>query len=323
MTKYLHRTELHVFAILVLFSLVCGYINSGFWSPLNIFSILKSTSTIGIMALGMLMVIVAGGIDISIPAVAVFAVYSTSKFLVSIEYSGSIWVPFAMAIVIGTLLGCLNAFFISKYRLAPLIVTLGMASACTGFLRTFIGSTVIANLPKSMFDFSRTNILSVNQSDGSVARLSVSVVVFAVITVMIWFLMNYTTPGRGLYAFGNDPVAAERIGFNTKRIQFMAYGLSGALAGVTGVVHVSLIRQANIRDLEGAEMEVIAAVVLGGASITGGRGTVAGTLLGVFLIMVIKGSLILMGIPSSWQKVVVGAVLIAATVATSLRKKSF
>ncbi|MCC8109874.1 MAG: ABC transporter permease, partial [Planctomycetes bacterium] len=241
----------------------------------------------------------------------------------SINFSGGIWVPVLRASLIGSHLVCLNAFFISKYRLAPLIVTLAMASAVTGFLRTFIGSTVIANLPRSMFDFSRTNILSVTQADGSVARLSVAVVVFAVITVLVWLLMNYTTPGRGLHALGNDPVAAERIGFNTKRIQFMAYGLSGALAGITGVIHVSLIRQANIRDLEGVEMEVIAAVVLGGASITGGMGTVIGTLLGVFLIMVIKGSLILMGIPSSWQKVVIGAVLIAATVVTSLRKKSF
>lgn len=323
MRRYLYRTEFHIFVILVLFSLVGGLINPGLWSPLNIFSVLKSSSTVGIMALGMLMVIVAGGIDISIPAVAVFAVYSTSKYLVHIKYEGGIWLPFAMAIVTGALLGCVNAFFISKYRLAPLIVTLGMASACTGFLRTFIGSTVIANLPRCMFDFSRANILSVTQADGSAARLSVSIVVFAVIMILVWFLMNHTIPGRGLYALGNDPVAAERIGFNTKRIQFMAYGLSGALAGVTGVVHVSLIRQANIRDLEGAEMEVIAAVILGGASITGGRGTVAGTLLGVFLIMLIKSSLILMGIPSSWQKVVVGAVLIAATVVTSLRKKSF
>ncbi|MCC8109786.1 MAG: ABC transporter permease, partial [Planctomycetes bacterium] len=121
MSKILYRTEFHVFVILALFSLLCGYINAGFWSPLNLFSILKSTSTIGIMALGMLMVIVAGGIDISIPAVAVFAVYSTSKFLVSIKYAGGIWVPFLMANLIGALLGCLNAFFISKYRLAPLI----------------------------------------------------------------------------------------------------------------------------------------------------------------------------------------------------------
>ncbi|MCD8140660.1 MAG: ABC transporter permease [Planctomycetaceae bacterium] len=323
MTKYLQKTEFHVFIILVAFSLVCGSMNAGFWSALNIFSVLKSSSTVGIMALGMLMVIVAGGIDISIPAVAVFAVYSTAKYLVSINYSGGILLPFAMATVIGGLLGCVNAFFISKYRLAPLIVTLGMASACTGFLRTFIGSSVIANLPQSMFDFSRATILSVTQADGSVARLSVAVVVLAVVTALVWFLMNYTTPGRGLYALGNDPVAAERISFNNKRIQFMAYGLSGALAGITGVVHVSLIRQANIRDLEGVEMEVIAAVVLGGTAITGGRGTVVGTLLGVLLLTVIKSSLILMDIPSSWQKVVIGGVPILATVTTSLRKKSF
>jgi simple sugar transport system permease protein len=97
--------------------------------------------------------------------------------------------------------------------------------------------------------------------------------------------------------------------------------LVGGLAGVAGIIHCSLIRLANPRDLEGTELEVIAAVVLGGASLTGGKGSVAGTVLGVFMIVVIKGSLIIMGIPTDWQKVVIGTVLIAATAITSYRSK--
>ena len=124
--------------------------------------------------------------------------------------------------------------------------------------------------------------------------------------VIVWFLLKYTMLGRGIYALGGSREAAERAGFNIPRIQYFIYGTVGFLAGIGGIVYASLNRQANPQELVGTELNVIAAVVLGGASITGGRGTVIGTLLGVALVVIMNNSLVLIGVPSEWQRVVIG-----------------
>ena len=321
MNALLRRNEFYLFLIFVVMSLAIGLVNTGFWSPVNMFTLLKNTVVMGVFSLGVLVVIVSGGIDISFPAFSVFAFYITTKYLVSIDYQGTILLPFAMAIAIGGALGCLNAFFISTFRLAPLIVTLGTGSAATGFLRAFVGTGIIPNLPPSMVAFSRFNLTEKNLADGSMIGLSGSLLIYAGLALLIWLGLTYTTVGRGVYCLGGDPVASLRVGFNNRRIQYFVYILAGALAGAAGIIHSSLIRQANPRDLEGFEMEVIAAVVLGGASLTGGRGTVLGTILGVFILVLIKSSLILVGIPSDWQKVAIGLVLIIATIVTAIRTK--
>jgi simple sugar transport system permease protein len=128
--------------------------------------------------------------------------------------------------------------------------------------------------------------------------------------------------GRGTYAVGADLSAAERVGFNIRRIHFFVYGLMGALAGLVGIIHASIIRNANPRDLDGLELTVIAAAVIGGASITGGRGTVTGALLGVALMVLMNGSLVLVGLPSQWHQVFIGLVVLVSTSLTVLRTRN-
>ena len=118
---------------------------------------------------------------------------------------------------------------------------------------------------------------------------------------------------RGIYALGGSREAAERAGFNIPRIQYFIYGTVGFLAGIGGIIYASLNRQANPQELVGSELNVIAAVVLGGASITGGRGTVIGTILGVVLVVTMNTSLILIGVPSEWQRVVIGLIILIGT----------
>jgi simple sugar transport system permease protein len=137
--------------------------------------------------------------------------------------------------------------------------------------------------------------------------------------VAVWLILRYTMPGRGVYALGGSPVAAERAGFNIRRVQFFIYGFVGLLSGTAGVVHASTMRNANPFDLVGMELLVIAAVVLGGANIAGGSGTVVGTILGVFLLVIINNSLILLRIPSYWQKVAIGLVILVSTGVTARR----
>jgi simple sugar transport system permease protein len=119
--------------------------------------------------------------------------------------------------------------------------------------------------------------------------------------------------GRSVYALGGAREAAERAGFNIARIQYFVYGLVGLLSGIAGITYGSLNRQANPQDIVGTELNVIAAVVLGGAQLTGGRGTVIGTVLGVVLVVVANNSLILVGVPSVWQRVVIGLIILVGT----------
>jgi simple sugar transport system permease protein len=164
-------------------------------------------------------------------------------------------------------------------------------------------------------------VIQVTMEDGSKIRLSMAVVMLVIFVLFAWFLLRYTMLGRGIYAIGGDRVAAERAGFNIIRTQFFIYGFVGFLSGIAGVIHASLIRIGNPFDLIGTELTVIAAVVLGGASITGGRGTVLGTMLGVFLIVIMNNSLILLGISSYWQKVVIGLIIIISTGITAYQSK--
>jgi simple sugar transport system permease protein len=135
----------------------------------------------------------------------------------------------------------------------------------------------------------------------------------------VGIFLKYTMAGRGVFAIGGSREAAERSGLNTRLIEYGIYCLAGMLAAVAGVTHAALYRNANPAALMGAELEVIAAVVLGGASITGGRGTVTGALLGLSLVTILKSSLVLVGIPSEWQKVAIGSALLVGVTFPAIR----
>jgi simple sugar transport system permease protein len=141
------------------------------------------------------------------------------------------------------------------------------------------------------------------------------------VVIIVWLLLTYTMLGRGIYALGGAAEAAERAGFNVTRIQYFIYGFVGLLSGIAGLTFGALARQANPQDLVGTELNVIAAVVLGGAYLTGGRGTVLGTLLGVILVVIANSSLILIGVPTVWQRVVIGAIILIGTGIPAIRER--
>jgi simple sugar transport system permease protein len=197
---------------------------------------------------------------------------------------------------------------------------LGTASLFRGFLLAFIGTTIINNLPPGLVRFSRWTIFGQRLASGETIGLSVSFFLLVLVAVAAWLFLRYTMAGRGIYAMGGNLEAAERAGFNLTGLRCLVYAVVGCLAGMAGIIHASMMRNANPFDLVGTELTVIAAVVLGGASITGGSGSVLGTLLGVGLMVTINNSLILLQIPSYWQRVAVGLILIVSTgVAASKR----
>lgn len=311
--KLFSKTEFIIALIIIVFSVVVGSVNSSFFTVANMFDLARNTIVMAIFALGVLIVLISGGIDVSFPAIAVFSMYSTAKILMATGYQGTILVPFAIAAAIGIPLGLLNAFFISYLKQPTLIVTLATMSVYRGFLMTYIGSREISRLPASMIDFSRWYLFRVEDARGAIFGLHGGILIVLGLALITWFILKKTTLGRGIYALGGDPVAAERVGFNTKAIQFFIYGFVGLIAAIGGVTHSSLVRIARPMDIVGTELNVIAAVVIGGARITGGHGSVIGTLLGVILVTLMNTSLILLGISSFWQSVVLGLLILLGT----------
>ncbi|MCI0756947.1 ABC transporter permease [Teichococcus vastitatis] len=314
--------EWMVAAVLVVAVVTIGLINPVFWQPANIFSLLRASVITGILALAVLLVMLSGGIDVSFPAFAIAAMYLTVRAMVAWGFDG-VLLPFAMATAIGIGLGLVNAAFVHYLRMIPLIVTLGTGTAVRGFILGVVGTSQINidQMPPLLINFARQDLFTVTQADGSPAGLSAMVLLYAVIALLVHLMLRHTMMGRSIYALGGGEEAARRVGFNTRRTTFFIYGLAGALAGFAGLLHGAMIWTANPRDMVGLELDVIAAVVLGGASIFGGRGSVIGTMLGVLTLVVITNSLIILGVDTTWQRVVVGLIVIAATAATAWRDR--
>lgn len=312
MKRLLRRNETLVAVTLVILCLVIGLNNPTFFTIGNTFTLLRSSIVTGIFAMGVLIVIISGGIDVSFTAIGVFALYATVKLMLYFAPGASIWVAFIMAALIGLGLGSINAFFIAQFKLPTLIVTLGTLSMFHGFLLFAIGNQIIRDVPPALTEFARATLIQIPQGRGT-ANLHPAVFLILAIVLMVWVLLNYTMLGRGIYALGGAPEAAERAGFNVTRIQYFIYGFVGLLSGIAGMTFGALARQANPQDLVGTELNVIAAVVLGGAYLSGGRGTVLGTLLGVILVVIANNSLILVGVPTVWQRVVIGLIILVGT----------
>ncbi len=199
-------------------------------------------------------------------------------------------------------------------------MTLGTQSIFRGILLAYVGSRYIADPPESINSLSTTNLISVvNETDR--AFLHVLIIPVVIMALLVAWMLRSTMFGRAIFAIGGDAEAARRAGFPVVRIQVLLYTLVGVMAAIAGVMHVTLGRNANPQDLVGNELDVIAAVVLGGASVFGGRGSVLGTVLGVLLIQIINNSLILVGVPTAWQRAAVGILLIVGVGIQALAAK--
>ncbi len=322
MPHFVRQHEFVLFAILVALCLAIGVANPAFLTAGNLLSLLKSSVTPGILALGVLVVLISGGIDIAFPAIAACSMYVTCRLALSGPWADQILVLFFLSTTIGGMLGLVNGALVHYFRLPALIVTLGTGSLIRGGLLAFVGTRIITNLPESMVAFSRTNWLQVQGHDGGLAGLSPAVVIYLVLAVITHLILTRTMLGRGIYALGGAPESARRVGFNITRTQFFVYGYLGLLAGLTGILHAAKMRNANPFDLTGIELIVIAAVVLGGADIMGGKGSVLGTVLGVALLVVLANSMILLGLPSQWHKVATGLIIIISTGTTAWRGRA-
>ena len=309
----LARNEVLVAGVIVAFCILAAISDPNFLSIPTFTDLLRNGIILGILAVGAMVVLVSGGIDVSFTAVAAFAMYATTVLLRDSAPEMGWPLAFLIATCIGAALGAFNGVLIAVFGLPTLIVTLGTLSLFRGALLTFVGTGQISNLPAGMRDFSRLFLLRGNTPDGSFYTVHWATAFLVAIVAFTWFLLYRTRLGRAIYAIGGSPESARRIGIDVRRTQMFIYVYVGALAGLAGIMHASLARISNPQDLVGLELSVIAAVVLGGARLTGGVGTLTGTLLGVALIVLVRNSLIVIGVPSVWQSVVIGLLILLGT----------
>ena len=311
--------EFFVLIALIALCLIIGIANPVFFTTGNLVSLMKNSIVMGIMTFALMPGIIAGGIDVSFPAIAVCGMFTTSKIMESMSYGGPVVVPILMSIAIGTVLGFLNGIIITKFSLPAFIVTLGTSSLYYGLLITLVGSKPVNRLCKPMEDFGKAVMIS--GSSGAVTTTCTWTFMFLVaVALIVFFILKYTMLGRGIYAIGGNRVSAERAGFNVNGILIFVYTFIGAFAGLAGICHTMQARICMPTDLMGSEMLCIAAVVLGGTNIAGGRGTVIGTTLGLILITVARSSLTLVGVDSSWQQMIVGIVIVAGTALSAYKE---
>jgi len=303
---------LFTLALLTGLCLLIAVINPAFVQAQSLVDLARASVVMGLFALGVFIILAAGGIDVSFTAIAALTMYSVTRLVVS-------WFPglpmaaiFVVAVAGGALLGVLNGWLVHRLKAPSLIVTIGTQYLFRGILLTFIGTDWITRLPDAMDRFGRLPLQTLESAQGRQIILPAFFLVLPAAALLTAWILNRTLMGRAIFACGGKLAIAERLGYDLRKVHLFVFGYAGALAGAAGILHVCSNRQANPFDLVGAEIDVIAAVVLGGARITGGTGTVTGTLLGVLLVVVINNSLIMAGVPSTWQRVVVGSLILLA-----------
>jgi simple sugar transport system permease protein len=317
------RTETYLFIFLFAYMAMMSLVNRSFLTLENFFDLAKNSSGMMILATGAFVVLLSGGIDVSFTAVAISGLYISTKTLLALGLN-NLFLAFALSCGIGIFLGFINGFLISRFNLQTLITTLGTLSLFHGAMLTIFGSASInaGQLPSSYIDFSKAVIFKITKPDGTNYSLSVFVLIVVGVILLTWFILRFTMLGKGIYVVGGNEEAARRSGFNVEGIKLFIYSYVGFLAGIMGIIYASLIRFINPTDIVGTEIKVLAAVVLGGASISGGKGSILGTILGVIIIAILNDNLVLIGLSSFWQRFFVGLIIVAGGVLTAVQSGS-
>ncbi len=312
--KLTQRNEFYIFLVIVLLSIVIQARSGQFFTSNNIVDLLSALIVPGLFALGAFMVIVSGGIDVSFPALASLSMYATTRILVDSNYQGGMLLPIVMSLCFGAILGAVNGVLIASFKLPPLIVTLGTSSVFKGVMQGVLNSVQIAVIPPGMSSFGTSALfVAQNAQTGLTSRMPVAFLALAAVLLLVYFILQRTMYGRGLYAIGGNETSAHRAGFNVWLIKFFLYVGVGMVSSLAGLIRVCMMTQAHPTNMLGMEMMIIAGVVLGGTAITGGAGTLTGCMLGTILIVMVQNSLILLGVPTFWQGLFLGLLILVGT----------
>jgi simple sugar transport system permease protein len=322
MKKSIFKTyEFFLVVLLAVVILGIGLINPAFFSIGTIFDVIRIQTIFILMAFGLLPVVILGGVDISFVAIGALASFPVHTLLLKLGYEGGIWLYYVMAIIIGVLAGLLIGWLVSAFKLGIFDLSLGMNTMLYGFVLFFIGSVVNFNMPEGMVGWNSEYLISVESVVGqSYLHVSFLWILFSGIALHIF--LRYTTLGRAIFAMGSDKSVAIRTGFNTKKVYLTVFPIMGVMAAIAAITNAGLQASFAPYMFLGKNMQVLAAVIMGGASIRGGKGSVLGTFLGVVLVGIINQALVYLRIPTAWMDAFVGVTFIAFAMYQTLETRT-
>ena len=300
------------YGLLIVFGIICliiSLITPQFLTLSNLTIIVTQVSINALLAFGVTFVIITGGIDLSLGSIV--AVTGVTSAMLAHPESYPVLIPIVMGLLAGLLMGAFNGFIITKSKIAPFIVTLGTMTIGRGLALILSDGRPVSNLSDSF------NYLG----SGTVFGIPFLILIFILVFALCSIILSKTILGRHIYAIGGNEQAARASGINIDRVKLSVYSISGLLAGLAGILLASRITTGQPNAGAGFELDAIAAVVIGGTSTAGGRGTMTGTLIGVLLIGVINNGLDLLNVTSYYQQVVMGIIIIGAVIVDSLNQK--
>lgn len=298
------------FAVLYLFLAINPATTESFLTRQNMFNVLRQISTNLYLACGMTMVIILGGIDLSVGSIVALSGCVSAACVV--RYGMPIPVALVIGIILGAAFGMINGLVICKTTIPPFIVTLATMDVARGLAYVYTGGSPVRVVTKK-WQFIGA---------GYVGMIPTPVIILVIILIVTAFLMNKTRFGRHIYAVGGNVQAAHFSGISVKKVKFWVYSFSGLMAGISGVVLASRMYSGQPTAGNGAEMDAIAAVVVGGTSMSGGSGKIGGTIIGALIIGFLNNGLNLLNVNSFWQYVVKGLVILLAVFVDFLRNKN-
>lgn len=300
--------SLGILPILILIGILFSVLTPNFLQADNLLNILRQASINIVLAAGMTFVILTGGIDLSVGSILGATAVAALTLSLNTDLG---WAAIPIGLLAGLVMGMLNGALVAYVGLPPFIVTLGTYTALRGLAYLLAnGTTVInSNLPWAWI------------GNGSLLGIPWLVIIAFLVILLSWFILRFTVLGTHIYAVGGNPQAARLTGIRVGSVLLFVYAMSGLFAGLGGVMSASRLYSANGLLGQGYELDAIAATVLGGTSLTGGIGSIWGTLIGALIIAVLNNGLTLMNVSFFWQLVVKGIVIIVAVVIDKLRSR--
>jgi len=293
---------------LVLLSLVFALSTDHFLQVNNMLTIALQTSIVAIVAIGQTYVIIKGGIDLSVGSIVALSGVICGNLM---KAGSPIWLAALAGILMGTVCGILNGLIISYGKLPPFIVTLGMMGIARGAVLVITDGIPVAGLPKAFGKL----------GGGTILGIPTPVLIMIALAVLMAFVLARSRFGRSVYAIGSNEKTAYLSGINVIRTKIGVYGLSGLMAGIAGIILTSRLVSAAPTAGQNYELDAIAAAVIGGASLNGGVGSIAGTFIGAFIMGILRNGLNLLSVSYYWQQIAIGIVIIAAVYIDSIRQR--
>lgn len=302
------QTYMLIFIVIGL-GIVLSIISSNFLTTTNLLNVVRQIAINGILAIGMTIVCLTGGIDLSVGSIVAFSGIITAGFLR--DKGLPLIVVILLAILVGALLGLYNGYFVAYWNAAPFVVTLSMMTIARGMTYVYSDGRPISNLP--------TSFLAIGK--GSIAGIPVPTLILLLVFVLASVMLTKLKFGRYIYAVGGNEDAAMVSGINVKRIKMMVYVLSGVACGIASVILTARVSAGLPTAGNGYELDAIAATVIGGTSLSGGRGRLWGTIVGAILLGIVNNGLDLLNVSSFYQQIVKGLIILGAILIDSKRNQ--